>query len=73
MGKIIEQEIVRINASRKYKNKVVTEVVPFKKFYIGEDYHQEYIANNPGNGYVRNVSIPDFVRFKKEHNGLFKP
>lgn len=71
--KIIEAEINRINASKKYKNKVVTEVVPFKVFYKAEDYHQEYILNNPGNSYVQHVSIPDFLHFKKEFKGNFKP
>jgi peptide-methionine (S)-S-oxide reductase len=71
--KIIEEEITRINASKKYVNKVVTQVVPFTKFYPAEDYHQEYISNNPGNSYVQHVSIPDFIKFKKEFKGNFKP
>jgi peptide-methionine (S)-S-oxide reductase len=56
-----------------YKNKIVTEVVPFAKFYPAEDYHQEYIYHNPDNPYVRNVSIPEFLHFKKEFKGNFKP
>ncbi len=71
--KIIEAAIAKINASKKYKNKVVTEVVPFTKFYPAEAYHQEYIVNNPGNSYVQNVSIPDFIHFKKTFKGNFKP
>ena len=66
-------EINRINASKKYKNKIVTEIVPFTKFYPAESYHQEYISNNPGNSYVQNVSIPDFQKFRKEFKGKFKP
>jgi len=69
---IILAEINRLTASKKYKNRIVTEVVPFKKFYPAEDYHQEYISNNPGNPYVQNVSIPDFIKFKKEFKGNFK-
>jgi peptide-methionine (S)-S-oxide reductase len=70
---VIQAEINRINASKKYKNKIVTEVVPFSKFYQAEAYHQEYISNNPGNPYVQNVSIPDYLKFKKEFKGNFKP
>ena len=70
---IILAEINRITASKKYKNKIVTEVIPFTKFYSAEAYHQEYISNNPGNPYVQNVSIPDFQKFKKEFKGNFKP
>jgi peptide-methionine (S)-S-oxide reductase len=70
--KIIDAEIKRLTDEKKYSEKIVTEVKPFKKFYDAEDYHQEYILNHPNNPYVRNVSIPDFERFKKEFKGKFK-
>ncbi len=69
---IINAEIKRLTDQKKYSNKIVTEVVPFVKFYPAEDYHQEYIFNNPGAGYVQNVSIPDFKKFKREFKGNFK-
>ena len=70
---IIEGEKKRLTDAKVYKGKMVTQVVPFTKFYPAEDYHQEYIYHNPNNPYVRNVSIPDFLRFKKEFKGNFKP
>ncbi len=70
--KIIEAEIKRINDSKKYKTKVVTEVTAFTKFYPAESYHQEYISNNPGNGYVQNISIPDYIHFRKNFKGPYK-
>lgn len=71
--KIIEAEIKRITDLKKYKSKIVTEVVPFTKFYPAEDYHQEYIYHHPENPYVAGVSIPEFLKFKKEFKGNFKP
>lgn len=70
--KIIEAEIARVNASGKYKSKVVTQVLPMGKFYAAEAYHQEYIANHPGNSYVQQVSIPDYLAFRKNFKGPFK-
>lgn len=70
---IIEEEIIRLTVAKKYSSKIVTQVVPFTKFYPAEEYHQEYIHLHPDNGYVRNVSIPEFVEFKKEFKGNFKP
>lgn len=70
--KIIDAEIARINASGKYKSKVATQVMPFTKFYKGEDYHQEYISQHPENGYVQHVNIPDYQRFRKDFKGPFK-
>lgn len=69
---VILAEIARINASKKYRDKVVTQVIPFQRFYPAENYHQEYISNHPDNGYVQHVSLPDFRRFKKEFRGNFK-
>jgi peptide-methionine (S)-S-oxide reductase len=69
---IIDAAIKQLTDSKKYKDKIVTEVVPFTKFYPAEDYHQEYILNNPGNSYVRIVSIPEFLKFKEEFKGNFK-
>lgn len=71
--KIIEAEISRINNSKQYASKVVTELVPFTQFYEAEEYHQEYILNHPDNPYVNNVSIPDYLHFKKSFKGNFKP
>ncbi len=69
---IVEKTIKQLTDSKKYGSKIVTQVVPFSQFYPAEDYHQEYISNNPQNPYVQNVSIPDFLEFKKEFKGSFK-
>lgn len=60
------------SAQTKYKAKIVTEVVPYTQFYPAEDYHQEYIHYHPDNGYVEQVSIPEFLAFKKSFKGNFK-
>lgn len=69
---LIEAEIKRLTTAKKYKNKIVTQVIPFEKFYPAEAYHQEYITFHPENPYVQNVSIPDFLKFKKDFKGNFK-
>lgn len=33
-----------------YRQKIVTELLPLKCFYLAEDYHQKYLKKNP-NGY----------------------
>ena len=69
---VIENEIKCLTGLKIYKNKIVTEVIPFKKFYTAEAYHQEYIHNNPDNPYVSNVSIPEFLSFKKNFKANYK-
>ncbi len=70
--KIVENEISELTAEKKYSAPIVTEVKSFKNFYPAEDYHQEYISLHPENGYVQNVSIPDFMEFKKEFKANYK-
>ena len=69
---ILEKEIARFNSSGKYKDKIVTQILPSSKFYPAEAYHQEYIYHNPGNSYVRNVNRPDYYTFRKDFKGPFK-
>ena len=52
-------------ASGKYDRPIATEIAPFSVFYEAEAYHQDYERKNPGNPYVRNVSIPRLNRFKE--------
>jgi peptide-methionine (S)-S-oxide reductase len=54
----------------KYKQKIVTEIDPFTQFYAAEPYHQEYIHFHPDNGYVAQVSVPEFIEFKKNFKGV---
>jgi methionine-S-sulfoxide reductase len=43
--------IKKVDASGKWKDKVVTEVIPFTEFTPAEEYHQQYLVKNPG-GYT---------------------
>lgn len=69
---VVEKEIGLVNQSKRFKNKVVTEVKPLKVFFKAEDYHQNYIHLHPEDPYVRGVSIPRFELFKKTYKGKLK-
>ncbi len=58
---------------KKYKQPIAAELLPFKKFWLGEDYHQNYVEKNPNVGYVQGESIPRIKRFQKQYPELIKP
>ena len=53
---ILENTIARVNATKEYSGKIVTQVVPMQKFWPAEDYHQGYYRLHPENPYITNVS-----------------
>ena len=69
--KIIKNEIDRLLKNKTYP-KIVTEVKEFKKFYLAEDYHQDYKEKNPNNAYIWNVSVPRINKFKSKYSELLK-
>ena len=69
--KIIKNEIDRLLKNKTYP-KIVTEVKKFKKFYLAEDYHQDYKEKNPNNAYIWNVSVPRINKFKSKYSELLK-
>jgi len=68
---IINEEIDRLLKNKTYP-KIVTEVKKFEKFYIAEDYHQDYKEKNPNNAYIWNVSVPRINKFKSKFSDILK-
>jgi peptide-methionine (S)-S-oxide reductase len=64
--RIAEEVIKEVEAEAVYDNPIVTEVTPFDKFYIAEDYHQEYFANNPNQPYCAGVVAPKVAKFRQK-------
>jgi peptide-methionine (S)-S-oxide reductase len=48
----------KLDAQKDFRDPIVTEIVPLKKFYKAEDYHQEYYDNNSNQGYCQVVITP---------------
>jgi len=60
--KIIEKKKAAL--AKELNAKIAAEVYPFQKFWIAEDYHQNYERLHPNNGYIKNVSLPRLRRFQ---------
>ena len=56
----------KLEAQRNFSDPIVTEIVPLKKFYKAEDYHQEYYDNNTDAGYCRVVITPKLEKLESK-------
>jgi peptide-methionine (S)-S-oxide reductase len=56
----------KLEAQKDFHNPIVTEIVPLKKFYKAEDYHQQYFDNNSNQGYCRVVIAPKLEKLEKK-------
>jgi peptide-methionine (S)-S-oxide reductase len=54
-----------LDASGAWDNPIVTEISPLKNYFPAEEYHQEYYANNPNQGYCAFVIAPKLEKFRK--------
>ena len=64
--RIAEEVIKEVTAEGVYDKPIVTEVTKFDKFYIAENYHQEYFANNPNQPYCAAVVAPKVAKFRQK-------
>jgi peptide-methionine (S)-S-oxide reductase len=61
-----EELIAELTAEKVWPDPVVTEVVPFEKFYNAEDYHQGYYRANPSQPYCVAVVAPKVAKLRKK-------
>jgi peptide-methionine (S)-S-oxide reductase len=53
-------------AAKEFTRPIVTEILPLKKYYLAEGYHQDYFRLNAGQGYCQMVIAPKVQKLKKE-------
>lgn len=56
----------KAEAQKNFDKPVVTEIVPLKKFYAAEGYHQDYYRNNTSQPYCSIVIRPKVEKFEKK-------
>ena len=58
-------ESVMAEAARGLSRPLVTELLPLADYWPAEDYHQDYFARNPNQGYCAYVVAPKVEKFRK--------
>ena len=69
---IAEKTIAALTAEKRFRNPIVTEVMPYKNFYSAETYHQDYCDKNPSQGYCVAVVSEEVSRFKEKNKARLK-
>ena len=70
--KIAEELIKDLNVQQIWDRPIVTQVEKLDRFYVAEDYHQEYFARNPYQPYCMAVVAPKVSKFRKHFLELLK-
>jgi len=69
---VAEQAMQAAQESGDWSEPIVTEITAFSNFYDAGEYHADYFANNPNQGYCRVVVKPKLEKFKQKFAGMLK-
>ena len=61
-------EAARDRAAEYWDGGIVTTIEPLGDYYDAEDYHQDFFAKNPGQGYCMAVALPKVNKIRKSYS-----
>ncbi len=64
--KAAEDAVEAFDEAQAYEDPIVTQLMPFTTFFPAEEYHQDYFARNPTQGYCRAVVSPKVAKFRSK-------
>lgn len=71
--KIAQAYIAQLDKANVYRGAIVTRVDPLAGFFAAEDYHQDYLINNPRNPYIVINDLPKVQNFSRTFPALYRP
>ena len=60
-----EAVMAALEAEHVWGQPIVTQLVPYERFYPAEAYHRDYFRRNPEQGYCRAVIAPKVAKLRK--------
>ncbi|MFT3906410.1 MAG: peptide-methionine (S)-S-oxide reductase MsrA [Steroidobacteraceae bacterium] len=70
--KVATAYIAQLNQARVFGSAIVTRVDPLKGFYAAEDYHQDFLVNNPRYPYIVYNDLPKIANLKKLFPAIYR-
>jgi peptide-methionine (S)-S-oxide reductase len=71
--KIAQEVVHELEASKIYRDSVITQIEAAPIIYPAEDYHQNYFQQHPNQGYCAFVVAPKLEKFRKKYQSLIAP
>jgi peptide-methionine (S)-S-oxide reductase len=70
--KAAEEIKKKLDNEHLWEEPIVTQIVPFEKFYPAGNYHQDYFKNNPDQPYCTYIVAPKVKKFEKSFGEYLK-
>ena len=67
-----EESLRKLEESKQYDGKIVTEIKPLNKFFYAEDYHKDYYNKNKEEPYCQLVINPKLEKLKLKFSAKLK-
>src|ERR1700678_2946523 len=72
-AQVAKAYIAQLDSAHVFGAPVVTTIEPDKTFYRAEDYHQDFLAKNPGYPYIVYNDLPKVANLKRMFPALYRP
>jgi peptide-methionine (S)-S-oxide reductase len=67
--RVAEAYIKQLHESKVFTRPIVTTLEPLEKFFEAEDYHQDFVRNNPSHPYILQQAMPKVKKAKQGFGG----
>jgi peptide-methionine (S)-S-oxide reductase len=72
-ARVAKAYIAQLKSAHAFPAPIVTTIEPGKTFYRAEDYHQDFLAKNPGYPYIVYNDLPKVANLKQLFPALYRP
>jgi peptide-methionine (S)-S-oxide reductase len=72
-ARVAKAYIAQLDGTHAFSAPIVTTIEPGRTFYRAEDYHQDFLAHNPGYPYIVFNDLPKIANLKQLFPALYRP
>jgi len=70
--RVAESYIKQLDAAKVFDRPIVTTLEALTEFFPAEAYHQDYVTNNPHQGYIRACALPKMQKVRQAYQPWLK-